>query len=82
MSQSEAQGGTKPGAVPRQWVELEDERIPIGHRTPLWHTRWYDSGDDGREREREREFVVADYFRKPSMLQRLGVWLRAVWRER
>lgn len=75
MSTSEAPGGDVQGHP----GELDDGLVPIGHQTPLWHTRWDDSVDEARE------FVVADYFkqkRKPSLLQRMGAWLRGARRLR
>lgn len=72
MSPSEAPGGAKQGDVQGQSRALDDDLVPIGHQTPLWHTRWNESADE------DREFVVADYFnptRKPSLLQRMAAWL-------
>ena len=79
MSPSEAPGGAKQGDEQGQSRALDDDLVPIGHQTPLWHTRWDDSADE------VREFVVGDYFkpkRKPSLLQRVGAWLRGVPRRR
>lgn len=73
MSPNEAPRGAKHLGGQGEPVEPEDE-TPIGHRTPLWHTRWNESANE------VREFVVADYFKKPSLLQRMGAWLRGARR--